>query len=196
MQRPIPRLDLLAVILFLSLSVRWSVKHRRTQKWDAWQHWQSRGCILQTCPQCREERHHHNLEVCYQASGKQLGFYQIKCWDCFGRAYKDCQEQRWSLLLQIFPHTNYWKPQWIQHQPILGYKGHMMPVRSPLQDQNTAARKEHSFTAQKNLYSKHEFPQEPSCTMLSHIHSKAISSCTCTGRKSAWGFLLHLRRLG
>lgn len=30
-QRPLPRLDSLAVILFLSLPVRWAVKHRRAQ---------------------------------------------------------------------------------------------------------------------------------------------------------------------
>lgn len=35
------------------------------------------------------------ISQCYQSSDKkQLGFYQIKWWDCFHRAYRDCKEQR------------------------------------------------------------------------------------------------------
>lgn len=63
----------------------------------------------------------------------------------------------------------------------------------PLQDQNTTAWKECSFTAWKNLYSKYKFPQESNCTMLGHIH---LSSCICRGRKSEGGFLLPSQETG
>lgn len=126
-----------------------------------------------------QRRHHHNLEVCYQAPGKQLGFYQIKCWGCFGGAYKDCQEQRCSLCCRFFLIHITENLSGFINNPHQVTKD-IMPVHSPLQDQNTTTWKKCSFTAWKNLYSRYEFPQELSCTIL----GKAISSCTCMGRKS------------
>lgn len=194
MQRPLPRLDVLAVLLFLSQPVMWPVRHR-TQSWDVWQHWQSRGCILQTSPHCREAGHHHKLEVCYQALGKQIGFYQIKCWDCLGRAYKDCQEQRWSLcyrfssykLLKISMDSSPTCTR-LQRTQCLFTVPSKIKIAQP--GRSTASQPGKIFIPSMN------FPRSPAVTMLSDIQSKVISSFTSMGRKSEWGFLLPPQETG
>lgn len=52
--------------------------------------------VITTTLKCAISQHYQSPDK------KQLGFYQIKCWDCFRRAYRNCKEQRWSLYSKFF----------------------------------------------------------------------------------------------
>lgn len=99
MCRPLSRLDLLAVILFLSVPAKRPAKHGKDteRRWPATMaEAASYEPVLGAEKQVTTTTLKRATSQCYPSSdkNKQPGFYQIKYWDCFHRAYRDRKEER------------------------------------------------------------------------------------------------------